>query len=105
MLNFYSRAERVVSILKNPLALKILLELYPFKRYNAQKLSRELDTNVSEINNLFHELEENNLITNNPTSSNKILTEEGRFFLEQTATVFPKLKEFLEETSKQTTKN
>jgi len=100
--NFYSRAGRVVNILKNPLALKILLELYPSKRFTAERLSGELSVKTPDIDNVFLELEKNNFITNNPTSGNKILTEEGQFFLEQTATIYPELKEFLAEQNRMT---
>lgn len=100
MVNFNSRAEQVLLLLNSPLALKILLELYPSKKYNAERLSQALKINIESIHSTFSELEKLNMITDNPSSGNKILTEEGRFFLEQTATLYPNLNGFLEEQAK-----
>ena len=97
MPNFYARAEGVTKLIKDPLALKILLELYPSKKFNSKKFAEDFKLSHSAVMASFIELEKNSMIADNPSSGNKILTEEGRFFLEQTATVFPKLKRFLEE--------
>ncbi len=53
---------------------------------------------IYEICKSFEYLDKNGLIEDNPARGKKVLTE-GIFFLEQTATVFPELKKFLEEQS------
>ncbi len=100
MPNFYTRAERVTKLMKDPLALKILLELYPIKKFNSKKFAETFKLSHDAVGTSFVELEKTNMITDNPSSGNKVLTEEGKFFLEQTATIFPKLKQFLEEQEK-----
>ena len=103
MPNYYSRASKVVRILKDSVALKILLQMYPNKKYNPESLSKNSDLSIYEICKSFEYLDKNGLIKDNPTSGNKVLTEEGTIFLEQTATVFPELKKFLEEQTEQKT--
>ncbi|MBI2137051.1 hypothetical protein HYU12_00875 [Candidatus Woesearchaeota archaeon] len=97
MLNPYSRAEEAVKIVKNPMALNILLELYPDKKFNAVTIANQLKSDFTEVKKMFQYLDEIGLIKDNPTSGNKVLTGEGKLLLEQTAIIFPNLKQLLEE--------
>jgi|SRR3989344_2708842 len=103
MLNFYSRAELAAHLVKDALALKVLLALYPLNKFDASGLAEKISADLSLVQIKFDYLDAHGLLKDNPTSGRKILTEEGRLFLEQTATVFPELKVFLEEQKQQTT--
>lgn len=99
--NYYSRAQLAVDIVKNPLALKVLLELYPLKKYNAEFIANKFSIELSSVVSIFDLLDTNGMIKDNPTSGKKILTVEGKQFLEQTSAVFPELKLFLDELKEQ----
>jgi len=105
MLNFYSRAELAAHLVKDALALKILLALYPSNKFDASAIAEKLSVDLSLVRVKYDYLDVHGLLRDNPTSGRKVLTEEGRLFLEQTATVFPELKIFLEEQKQQTTLN
>ena len=100
--NFYSRAGMAINIVKDALALKVLLSLYPAHKNNVAGVAEKLLVESSLVQDKFDYLDSSGLVKDNPTSGRKVLTDEGRLFLEQTSTVFPELKKFLEEQKEQT---
>lgn len=95
MTNLYSRAEKSIELIRNPLAIKVLLELYPSNKYNYEQIAKLLDIDVSDARIVFDELDKMGMIRDNPASGMKVLTDEAKLWLEQIATVFPDLKTFL----------
>lgn len=95
--NFYSRARLASELIRNPLAMKILISLYPTKKSNAESIASNFSIDLEDVSSMFEELSKKGFVRDNPTSGNKVLTERGKFFLEQTASVFKDLEEYLKE--------
>ncbi len=73
------------------------LSCNPSKKFNATAIAKKFGAQIEQVEEAFSRLQTFKFIKDNPTSGNKVLTEEGKLFLEQTATVFPELNKFLNE--------